>query len=219
MQYCRWLDGSQLDVPVGKVVCVGRNYLNHINELDNERPAEPVLFIKPDTCVVDAEQPFRLPEGQGSCHNEVELALLITQPLTGEFTGDPLDVVSGIGIGLDLTLRDVQRSLKSKGLPWERAKAFDGACPVTAFAPVTKEQLRKGINFYLKVNGTERQRGDTRDMLWGMASLLDEIRQVFTLKPGDIVFTGTPAGVGPLHSGDELEMGINDFMQVHSHVR
>lgn len=213
------LNGIAISLPTGKVVCVGRNYQDHIQELGNERPDYPVIFHKPSTSLVNVDtQAIELPKDKGECHNELELAVLIQHPLKNANTTQALDSIWGIGLGLDLTLRTLQSDLKSKGLPWERAKAFDGSCPVTQFVPFTREARESAgeeflnCRFELAVNGETRQQGDTRHMIWPVLELLQVISREFTLMPGDVVMTGTPKGVGALRCGDKLSMRLdNEF--------
>jgi len=198
-QHC-WIDGSAVELPVGKLVCVGRNYADHAAELNNPIPAEPVLFMKPASALCPLAEPITWPQGFGRCHFETELALLI-----GESRGGAAGVV-GLGLALDLTLRELQEQLKAARLPWEKAKAFDRACPLSPLLPIGPEHDLAAQHFELYCNGELRQRGDSAQMLTPVSALLDYIGQFFTLQPGDIVLTGTPAGVGPLTAGDQLEL-------------
>ncbi|MCP5420714.1 MAG: fumarylacetoacetate hydrolase family protein [Gammaproteobacteria bacterium] len=204
-------DGSDIALPVGKVVCVGRNYLDHIQELRNAVPETPVLFMKPATALAPLEEPIHLPAGQGRCHHEVELAVLIGQTLKQVDTATARGAVAGYGVALDLTLRDVQDGLKAKGLPWERAKAFDGSCPLSRFIAPTQLADPQHTPLALAVNGTIRQQGDTAQMMTGIVDLIAHISQSFTLSPGDVVLTGTPAGVGELQGGDDLLLSLGDW--------
>lgn len=202
---------SVLELPAGKVVCVGRNYAEHARELNNAVPAEPMLFIKPATSLVRMEEPFLIPRGQGDCHVETEMALLIGETLTKGDDDKVLSAIAGVGIGFDLTLREVQNSLKQQGHPWEKAKAFDGSCPLSAF--VSPEGIAwNDVNLQLMRNGQLQQNGNSGDMITPVAELLAYICRFFTLCPGDVVMTGTPAGVGPLVSGDKLEARLSDWI-------
>lgn len=203
------LEGHPLPYAVGKVVCVGRSYKEHAAELNNPVPEHPLLFIKPATSLVPLDMPLILPEGQGAVHHELEVALLIGRRLCHTEPGHALDAIAGVGLALDLTLRDVQSALKAKGHPWERAKAFDGACPISPFAlPEVLNDLQH-IDFSLSINDVERQIGNTSMMIWSVGQLLAEMSRCFTLNPGDVVLTGTPQGVGELHKGDELELVLD----------
>lgn len=209
------LDGAT--VPVGKVVCVGRNYMEHIEELGNTPSQEPVLFMKPSTALVDFSHDIVLPEGQGDCQNEIELAFLIGQPLKNATSQECSQAIIGIALALDLTLRDLQTKLKNAGKPWERAKAFDGSCPISGFMRIAGYS-DQSIKFALDVNGERRQTGDSNMMLHSVISLLMNISQVFTLLPGDVVLTGTPKGVAALKPGDEIDAYMTGYFGVHTKV-
>lgn len=200
----RYLDGSPLDLPAGKIVCIGRNYLEHIRELNNAVPETPILFMKPATALAGLDEPIHLPVGRGECHHEVELAVLVGRELRNAGAETARQAVTGYGIALDLTLRDVQNELKKKGHPWETAKAFDGSCPLSPFLKPEALPDPQATDLALRANGELRQQGNTRQMMVGIFELMAHISTHFTLQPGDVVLTGTPAGVGPLRSGDEL---------------
>ena len=206
----RHADGSPCALPAGKVVCVGRNYAEHAAELNNPVPAEPILFLKPRTALVAMDAPVRVPRGQGACHFETEMAVLVGAPLNNADEAQVRAAIAGIGLGLDLTLREVQDGLKAKGLPWEKAKAFDGACPVSAFlAPAAVADLGN-VRIRLAVNGAVRQDGNTGDMLTPVLPLIAYMSTFFTLEPGDVVMTGTPKGVGPLVPGDRIRAELGE---------
>lgn len=206
-----WLDGSAVTWPAGKVVCVGRNYAAHARELNNSVPTEPILFLKPATAMATTAEPLPIPANKGAVHFETEMALLIGKPLTCASESEALAAIAGVGIGFDLTLRELQDQLKAKGYPWETAKAFDNSCPLSAFVPVASDQTNStptpdwaNVDITMYCNAELRQQGNSRDMLTPVAQLLTHISTIFTLLPGDVIMTGTPAGVGPLHSGDQL---------------
>jgi len=209
----RYLDGSPLNLPVGKVVCIGRNYLDHIRELNNAIPETPILFMKPATALSLLDEPIQLPQGRGECHHEVELAVLVGQELRNADAATARQAVAGYGIALDLTLRDLQNELKKKGHPWETAKAFDGSCPLSPFLKPEALPEPQATDLSLQVNGAVRQRGNTRLMMVGIFELMAYISTHFTLQPGDVALTGTPAGVAPLASGDTLVLSLagHDF--------
>lgn len=218
MSYQHQLLGhDDCNLPVGKVVCVGRNYAEHARELNNPVPSEPILFIKPATAIVDMQQPIGIPTDYGNCHVETEMALLIGKEVRKESPAEALEAVVGVGLGFDLTLRDLQSKLKDKGHPWEKAKAFDGSCPLSAFAPAAAMQW-DNVDLTLTRNGKLQQSGNSSDMLTGVGDLLSYISRFFTLQPGDVVLTGTPAGVGPLSPGDELIATLNDQLSVTTEV-
>ena len=201
--------GALLDFPVNKVVCVGSNYADHIKEMGSQVSAEPVVFIKPETALCDIRQPIALPTGLGSVHHEIELAVLIGTPLKQATPDRVANAIAGYGLALDLTLRDLQSQFKAAGQPWEKAKGFDGSCPMSGFIPVSEFGDAQQAELRLLINGELRQEGNTRDMLTPVLPLIAYMSRFFTLKPGDVILTGTPEGVGPLASGDELEVGFN----------
>lgn len=213
----QWQGSNPPDLPVGKVVCVGRNYAEHAKELNNPVPSEPILFIKPATSVVPMQQPIGIPTEYGSCHIETEMALLIGKEIHNENASLAVEAIAGVGLGFDLTLRDLQNTLKEKGHPWEKAKAFDGSCPLSPF--VATDGVDWGnVDLTLTRNGERQQTGNSSDMLTGVGDLLSYISRFFTLQPGDVVLTGTPAGVGPLSPGDELTATLNDQLSVDTEV-
>lgn len=188
-----------------KIICIGRNYAAHINELQNEKPDEPVIFLKPDTAVVQKQFPFVLPEFSNDVHHEVEVLVKISR--TGKYI-DPKfahKYYNEIGLGIDFTARDLQADLKKKGLPWEKAKAFDGSAVIGDFMPKTSFLSLENINFEMTKNNELVQRGNTSNMLWKIDDLVGYASQYFTLKTGDIIFTGTPEGVSKVTGGDLLE--------------
>jgi len=211
---------SGIDAPLhlGKIVCVGRNYAEHARELNNPIPQQPLLFIKPATAAVAMAGDIDLPIGRGDCHHELEMALLIGRRLSvGADDSEIAAAVVGVGLALDLTLRDLQDKLKSKGQPWERAKAFDGSCPLSAFVAVNDIDLQ-ALDLSLHRNGQLQQSGNSRDMIFPIPRLLRDISSVFTLLPGDVILTGTPAGVGPLCSGDRLSAKLGQLLRIDSKV-
>lgn len=214
----QFVDGMESNLNLGKVVCVGRNYAEHAKELGNAVPAEPILFIKPATAVVSMSDPVVLPRGFGACHFETEIAVLVGSTLRHADEEQAAEAVHGIGLALDLTLREVQDTLKTKGLPWEKAKAFDGACPLSAFVrmePGTDVgMMLANLRVRLLVNGEVCQDGNSAEMLTPVLPLLAYISRYFTLEPGDVVLTGTPKGVGPLQAGDRLQVVLGEELLV-----
>lgn len=213
------LQGHAIDLPAGKVLCIGQNYQDHIAEMNSKTAPEALFFIKPSTALVDINQPFLIPDQLGAVHNETELAVLIKAPLTKVTPQQVLDAVWGYGLALDLTLRDQQKKLKELGRPWEIAKGFDGACPVSGFIAADELGDVQQLEFSLTVNGELRQQGDTRMMIRSVTQIISEMSQFFTLLPGDLVLTGTPAGVGPLYSGDQLELALANKLHIKTSVR
>lgn len=213
------VSGAEISLPVGKVVCVGRNYLDHIHELNNEVPDAPLLFIKPNTALVRLEDTIRVPTDKGPCHNELEVAVLICESLTKASTNQAEQAIWGYGLALDLTLREVQSKLKEKGQPWEKAKSFDNSCPQSRFVPAQDIETPQDMAFELKVNGEQRQQGNTAMMMRNTVELIKEISHHFTLVPGDIVLTGTPKGVGPLNPGDFLQVNLEEYLDLRVQVQ
>lgn len=219
MQYKHHFVGAQAsDLPVGKIVCVGRNYAEHAKELNNPVPTEPLLFIKPSTALADLSAPVELAGDKGDVHYETELMVLIGAPLTQAKPEEAFDAIAGVGVALDLTLRDLQSKLKEKGLPWEKAKAFDASCPVSEWVPMTADVDLANLELKLIINDEVRQQGNTSHMLMSVPTLLSHISEWFTLLPGDIVLTGTPAGVGRLASGDRLQVSLSNLIQIETQV-
>jgi 2-keto-4-pentenoate hydratase/2-oxohepta-3-ene-1,7-dioic acid hydratase in catechol pathway len=188
-----------------KIICIGRNYVDHISELNNERPSEPVIFLKPDTAVVLKKFPFVIPAFSEDVHHEVEVLVKINK--VGKYIDKKFahKYYDEIGLGIDFTARDVQNDLKSKGLPWEKAKAFDGSAVISDFVPKNTVSSVENINFELRKNNAIAQQGNTSLMLWSIDEIVSYVSQYFTLKKGDIIFTGTPKGVAAVKEGDVLE--------------
>ncbi|MCB2388438.1 fumarylacetoacetate hydrolase family protein [Thalassolituus alkanivorans] len=212
------LEGQSFTHSTGKIVCVGRNYAEHARELNNPIPSQPILFIKPADAAVSMAPSFRIPQGQGSVHHELEIAVLIGQRLCHAAEDDVPAAIAGVGLGLDLTLRDVQDGLKAKGQPWEIAKGFDGACPLSDFVAASRVEDWQQLSLTLTRNGKVQQQGSSADMLFPLLPLIAHMSRIFTLNPGDIIMTGTPAGVGPLLPGDQLEARLQDWLRVHCSV-
>lgn len=214
-----WHDGERIDLPPGKVVCAGLNYALHVQEMNSSAPEEePVLFIKPATALRHLNRPLHIPANRGAVHHELEIAVLIGKPLTNASEAESHEAISGLGLALDLTLRDLQSSLKKAGRPWEKSKGFDGSCPVSDFVPIGQCPPLNHLAIALNVNGETRQRGNSADMLFPIPRLLLEISRYFTLLPGDIVLTGTPEGVGPLASGDQLTLSLSSLLTIETRV-
>jgi 2-keto-4-pentenoate hydratase/2-oxohepta-3-ene-1,7-dioic acid hydratase in catechol pathway len=188
-----------------KIICIGRNYANHIAELQNERPEEPVILLKPDSAVLPDKAPFVIPDFSSDIHHEIEVIVKINK--LGKYI-DPKfahKYYDEIGLGIDFTARDVQNRLKEKGLPWEKAKAFDGSAIIGDFLPKNEFSSTENITFELTNNGQTVQKGNTANMLWKIDEIIAYVSQFFTLKKGDIIFTGTPEGVAKVSPNDVLE--------------
>ncbi len=188
-----------------KIICIGRNYADHIAELQNERPSEPVVFLKPDSAVLLKQHPFVIPEFSNDIHHEVEVLVKINKVgkyIDAKFAHKYYDE---IGLGIDFTARDLQSQLKEKGLPWEKAKAFDGSAVIGDFLSIKSFNSLENITFELTNNGQTVQKGNTSMMLWKIDELIAHVSQYFTLKIGDVIFTGTPQGVARVNPNDVLE--------------
>lgn len=193
-----------------KLICVGRNYVDHIHELNNEQPDDPVIFLKPETALPLRNEPFFYPDFSNDVHHEVEVLVKISRVgknIDPKFAHKYYDE---IGVGIDFTARDVQSKLKAKGLPWELAKAFNGSAPISNFVPKTEFADLQNLNFRLDVNGQTRQQGNTSLMLFKIDYLISFVSRYFLLQQGDILFTGTPKGVGPVQIGDTLTCFLED---------
>jgi acylpyruvate hydrolase len=193
-----------------KIICIGRNYAEHAKEMNSPVPSEPVIFMKPETALLKNNQPFYYPDFTKDLHHEVEIVLKVSkmgrhiEPVFAERYYDQ------IGIGIDFTARDIQAKCKEKGLPWEKAKSFDHSAPLGKFIPKSEFRSLDNIGFHLDVNGKTVQRGNTKDLLFSFDNLIAYISKFFTLKTGDLIYTGTPEGVGPVKIDDRLEAYIGD---------
>jgi len=190
--------------PIGKILCIGRNYSEHIRELGNATPEAPVIFIKPASSVIGDGDAIVIPPNSHDCHHEAELALLIGRKGKDIPVDLAMEHVAGYGVGIDLTLRDVQSELKKKGLPWEIAKGFDTSCPLSSFVEASRVADPQNLQIRLTVNGGIRQDGNTSMMIHRIPAIISHMSGSFTLDPGDVILTGTPAGVGRIVPGDHL---------------
>lgn len=212
----QFLDQSPCHLPPGKVVCVGLNYAAHVVEMKSKNIGEPLLFIKPASAFTPMQAPIRIPEGRGACHFESEMALLIGQPLKNCKAEEVIKAIAGVGIALDLTLRDLQKQLKAAGQPWEKAKGWDGACPLSPFVKTKEVADLQDVDIKLWQNGVLKQDGNTRQMLTPVIPLICYITEFFSLQPGDVVLTGTPEGVGPLQAGDQLSLELEGLLKIEA---
>lgn len=202
-----------------KIICIGRNYAEHAKELNNPLPEKPVFFMKPETSLLLRNRPFYYPDYSNDIHFETELVLKISRNgkhIQEEFAHRYYDE---IGIGIDLTARDLQSECKKKGLPWEIAKAFDSSAPLGEFVPKEKLNLDDGIRFRLNINGEIRQSGNSSDMIFSFDRIIAYVSRFVTLKMGDLIFTGTPEGVGPLKQGDLLEAFIEGEQLLRTRIK
>jgi 2-keto-4-pentenoate hydratase/2-oxohepta-3-ene-1,7-dioic acid hydratase in catechol pathway len=188
-----------------KIIAIGRNYAAHAKELNNPLPSAPVIFLKPDTAVLKDNRPFYIPEFSSDIHYELEIVLKICKEgkhIQEKFASSYYEEV---GLGIDFTARDIQSMHKEKGLPWELAKAFDNSAAISNFVPKASLTNLYELPFELKINQETRQQGNTKNMLYSYENIIAFVSKYITLKKGDLIFTGTPEGVGPVHAGDRLE--------------
>ena len=188
-----------------KIICVGRNYSEHAKELKNEIPDKPVIFIKPQTSLLKDNKPFYYPEWTTDLHYETEIVLKVCKQ--GKYISEKFayKYFEEVTVGIDFTARDLQNQQKAKGLPWEIAKAFDNSAVIGTFQKINTEQMKKGVEFSMELNGSRTQHGNTNDMMFSFDKIIAYVSQFFTLQTGDLIFTGTPAGVGPVKIGDRLK--------------
>jgi acylpyruvate hydrolase len=202
-----------------KIICIGRNYAEHAKEMKSEIPKEPVFFMKPDTALIIRNQPFFIPDFSHEIHHEVELVLKINKVgknIEERFAHKYFDE---IGIGIDFTARDLQAQCKEKGLPWEKAKAFDGSAPIGSFLMKKDLPASDKIDFHLSINGKKVQHGNTKDLLFSFDKIIAYVSRFITLKKGDLIFTGTPEGVGPVKTDDRLEAYIGTDLLLAFNVK
>lgn len=197
-------DHARMNYTVGKIVCLARNYAEHAKELGNETPAAPVLFMKPASAIIGNGGTVSIPSYSTECHYEVELALMIGKTAKNISPDTAMDYLAGYGVAIDMTLRDVQNRLKAKGLPWEIAKGFDTSCPLSEFVDKAAVPDPDNLALRLSVNGEIRQNGTSADMIHRVPQIVSYVSGIFTLEPGDVILTGTPAGVGQVVAGDKM---------------
>jgi 5-carboxymethyl-2-hydroxymuconate isomerase len=207
------------NLPIGKILCIGRNYVDHIMELGNEAPSAPVIFMKPASSVIRSGEEVVIPAYSDNCHHEAELALLVGKTCRDISEAAAMSCLAGYGVAIDLTLRDVQDELKKKGLPWDIAKGFDTACPLSEFIPAGQVSDPQDLTITMKVNGDLRQNGSTSLMIHSAAKIISHLSSIFTLEPGDVILTGTPAGVSRVVAGDLLSAEIAGVGKVEVTVR
>ena len=202
-----------------KIICIGRNYILHAKELNNPVPKIPVWFMKPETSLILKNRPFFYPEFSQDIHFETELVYHICK--VGKYIEEKFahTYYDSVGIGFDFTARDLQSEFKAKGLPWEPAKAFDGSAPVSSFIPISEIEDIHNIDFSMNKNGLLTQKGNSKDMLFSIDRIIAYISQFVTLKIGDLIYTGTPAGVGPVEIGDKLEAYIGDKLMLSTRIK
>ena len=202
-----------------KIIAIGRNYADHAKELNNPIPTTPVIFLKPDTALLKDNKPFYIPEFSSDIHFELELVLKVCKEgkhIAEKFANNYFDE---IGLGVDFTARDIQNKHKEKGLPWELAKAFDNSAPVSFFLPKSDYKDLYQLKFELLVNGITRQKGNTKDLLFSFEKIISFVSQYITLKKGDLIFTGTPEGVGRINRGDKLQASLMDKQLLNFEIK
>ncbi len=202
-----------------KIICIGRNYVEHALELKNEVPTEPVFFLKPDTALLPKDQSFYLPEFSKDIHHEIELVLRVCKPgkhIAVEFAERYIDQIT---VGIDFTARDIQQKQKEKGLPWEPAKAFDHSAPIGDLIPLSDFPDKKNIPFHLNINGKTVQSGNSSLMIHSFSEIISYVSRFITLRKGDFIYTGTPKGVGPVKPGDKLEGFLGEKMLLRVDVK
>lgn len=204
----RKIIGTNQQLTIGKIVCMARNYAEHARELGNETPVAPVLFMKPASSLISDGESVRIPSYSQECHYEVELAVLIGTTASKVTATTAMSHVAGYGVAIDMTLRDVQNGLKAKGLPWDIAKGFDTACPLSDFAPAATVNDPHDLNLKLAINGEARQDATSADMIHRIPEIIAYASTIFTLNPGDVILTGTPAGAGQVRVGDVMTAEI-----------
>ncbi len=213
------LTGNPQPIAVGKIICLARNYVAHAEELGNEVPSTPVVFIKPASSIIAEGEQVEIPAYSDDCHYEVELAVLIGKKGKNIAAHEAMDYVSGYGIAIDMTLRDTQNKLKEKGYPWEIAKGFDTSCPLSTFVPAELIADPHNLGIRLSVNNQLRQDSTTACMIRRIPEVIAFITTAFTLEPGDIILTGTPAGVGRVQSGDTMDTWIENIGKLKISVK
>lgn len=202
-----------------KIIAIGRNYAAHAKELNNPVPTSPVIFMKPDTAILKDNKPFYLPDFSSDIHHEIEVVLKVCKEgkhIAEKFASNYFDE---IGLGIDFTARDIQSKHKEKGLPWELAKAFDGSAPISKFLPKNEFADLYNLQFELKINGETKQKGSTKDLIFSFEKIISFVSQYITLKKGDLIFTGTPEGVGKITLGDKLEAWLEDKQLLNFEIK
>ncbi|MDE2234444.1 MAG: fumarylacetoacetate hydrolase family protein [Gammaproteobacteria bacterium] len=192
--------------PAARIFCIARNYAEHAKEMGNAIPSEPVIFMKPASSMVGVGEPLKVPKAQGLVHHEMELVVMLGRQGSEIPVQSAREHVAKVTLGIDLTLRDVQNRLKKAGHPWELCKSFDGSAVIGDFIEWPRQSDIQNIDMQCRVNGSLRQQGNTRDMLFPVAQIIAFLSRHWRLLPGDLIYTGTPAGVGPLIAGDRIEI-------------
>ncbi|MDZ7717120.1 MAG: fumarylacetoacetate hydrolase family protein [Balneolaceae bacterium] len=211
------IDGKT-ELAVNTLFCIGRNYAKHAEELDNEVPSKPMVFLKPNSSIIFDGDIISLPSLSKEVHHEVELVAAIGKEGKNIAENNALDYVAGYGIGIDVTARDIQQEAKNKSHPWSVAKGFDTFAPVSTFVAADKITDPQNLELSILVNGKVRQHGYTKHMIFSVATLISYLSNIFTLQPGDLIFTGTPEGVSPIKSGDQVKANLHDYTSLNVSV-
>jgi acylpyruvate hydrolase len=202
-----------------KIICVGLNYRKHIDELKWKEPSEPVIFLKPDSAILKNNKPFFIPDFSNDLHYEAEVVLRISKLGKGISKKFAHRYYDALTVGIDFTARDLQQKFAASGLPWELSKTFDGAAPLGRFIPPSNFPDHNNINFHLEINNSLRQQGNTSDMIFSFGAIIEFVSKYYTLKTGDLIFTGTPPGVGPVKKGDNLVAWLGEEKVLDFFVR
>lgn len=212
-----WTFTDGTTIPIGTMYCIGRNYSAHAREMNTTVPEDPIVFLKPPAAYRAGGSSIALPAWSNDVHHEVELVVVIGSDSDGISAADAWDVVAGVGVGLDLTARDIQSAAKTNGHPWAVAKAWSGSAPVSSIVPLD-DSGRGPFDLLCSVHGDTRQSGSTGDMERSVEQLVSYLSSVFTLRRGDCIFTGTPAGVGPVVSGDVVVASLSSIVSIEVHI-
>ena len=212
------LKNSGEEIEIGKIVCVGRNYAEHAKELGSEIPKFPLIFLKPASTVIFSGDKVEHPDYSNNLHHEVELVLLITKTIKNGNLEDAENAIGGYAVGLDMTLRDLQNEFKDKGEPWTLAKVFDGCAVLSEFVSKENYKLNENENIFLEVNGTVKQNSTLDKMIFNVREIVSYISKKMSLEKGDLIFTGTPEGVGKVIKGDKIKAGIKNIAGVETEI-
>ncbi|MEK7818361.1 MAG: fumarylacetoacetate hydrolase family protein [Bacteroidota bacterium] len=209
---------SNKSIPINNIFCIGKNYLEHAKEMGGGAPSEPIIFLKPNSSIIFNGEKIILPKISNNVHHEVELVVLIGKDGKNISETNALDFVEGFGIGLDITMRDLQSDARKIGNPWAVSKGFDTSAPISDFVEKNLISAPNNLEFDLKINGTLRQKGNTSNMIFSVEKLISYLSNIFTLQVGDLIFTGTPEGVGKIIEGDKLVANLNNFTKLEVSV-
>ena len=212
------ISGLNIDLTVNSIFCIGRNYAKHAEELNNEIPSKPMVFLKPNSSVIFDGDAITLPSQSNEVHHEVELLAVIGKEGKNIPESEALSYIAGYGIGIDVTARDIQQQAKDKSHPWSVAKGFDTFAPVSSFVEASQIQDPQNLELSISVNGEVRQHGYTKHMIFPVAELISYLSGIFTLQPGDLIFTGTPEGVSPIQKGDNIVAQLHGFTKLNVSV-